>query len=210
MSWPVDGRGRPMVHLIQLNFAELPPLDGFPTDGMLQVFCVGDAVDCYGLTFDGERQGIDGIALRWWSAADLRRPALAVPSAPTPFGGAPGDTPLESLEPVALAFHSAASLPGFWDACAGASERYEDVVADDRESKVLLPSGCHVGGYPYFAQADPRPQHPDRATTLIVQLDSDQDGLFNWGDAGSAQIFGDPAELAAGRLDSLWWDWACG
>jgi uncharacterized protein YwqG len=209
-AWPVDARGRPMVHLIQLNFAELPELDGFPTEGMLQLFCEGDAVNCYGLTFDGERQGIDGIALRWWSAADLREPSAAAPTAATPFHGAPYDTPLESLEPVALAFGLAPCLPGFWDAHAGASDDYEEFVGNHEDAAVLLPSGCHVGGYPYFAQTDPRQQHPARASVLLLQLDSPEDALFNWGDSGSAQLFGDPGELAAGRLDSLWWDWACG
>jgi hypothetical protein len=29
------------------------------------------------------------------------------------------------------------------------------------------------------------------------------------GDAGAAQLFGDPAAVGSGDLSSLWWDWAC-
>ena len=68
--------------------------------------------------------------------------------------------------------------------------------------------GCAVGGYPTFVQGDPRPGHRGRETTLLVNLDCTGD-LFMFGDAGSAQLFGNPAALAAGKLDSLWWNWSC-
>ena len=103
---------------------------------------------------------------------------------------------------MALQFSLEPSLPGPNDEVAGVSTEYDESL-----DEVPLPEGCHVGGHPYVAQADPRPQYPDRVGTLLVQLHSDETELFVWGDMGSAQLFGDPAELVHGRLDGLWWDW---
>jgi uncharacterized protein YwqG len=38
MEYPADVDGVPMLLLVQLNFAEMPPLPGYPTDGILQFF----------------------------------------------------------------------------------------------------------------------------------------------------------------------------
>ena len=54
-----------MVHLLRLNFAELPSIPGFPTAGLLQWLCAGDPDDAFGLTFDGPRAGMDGLVVRW-------------------------------------------------------------------------------------------------------------------------------------------------
>lgn len=70
-------------------------------------------------------------------------------------------------------------------------------------------AGDRVGGYPSLVQADPRAAHPDRAQTLLIQLDSDSGFFTTWGDGGSGQLFGDPAALANGDTSSLWWSWSC-
>jgi uncharacterized protein YwqG len=36
---PTDVGGAPMTFLAQINFAEMPPLEGFPTEGLIQFFC---------------------------------------------------------------------------------------------------------------------------------------------------------------------------
>jgi uncharacterized protein YwqG len=207
LPWPVDQHGRPMVHLLQVNFAALPSIPGFPAAGLLQWFCAGDPNEAHGLTFDGPEQawtdsGCAGGArptspgLRADRRSQHRRrlPLHSTPQRPR--------CPLLSPEPVALQFSLEPSLPGSNDEVAGVSLEY-----DESSDLLPMPRGCHVGGHPYLMQADPRPQHPDRAATLLVQLDSDETGLFEWGDMGTAQLFGDPAELAHGRMDSLWWDW---
>lgn len=70
-------------------------------------------------------------------------------------------------------------------------------------------AGDKVGGYPSIVQSDPRADHPDRAQTLLVQLDSDSGFFTTWGDGGAGWLFGDPAALAKGDTSSLWWSWAC-
>ncbi|MEL7123908.1 MAG: YwqG family protein, partial [Bacteroidota bacterium] len=41
-DYPVDSEGTPMVLAAQINFEEVPVLEGFPKDGMLQLFLSGD------------------------------------------------------------------------------------------------------------------------------------------------------------------------
>lgn len=204
LPWPVDGEGNPMVHLLQVNFAELPVLPGFPTSGVLQWFCSAD--DCYGLTFNGPGQGRAGLVARWWSVEDLSRPVLHTPYAPIPtlVREYLDESPLATPGPVAVEFVLAPSLPSHGDESVDLSEEW---MGAQYNQLLPGPESCHVGGYPNFAQGDPRARFPDRARTLLVNLD--QEDLFFWGDAGSAQLFGDPAGLARGDVSSLWWDWAC-
>lgn len=49
--WPRDNHNKPMLHLAQLNLAELPARAGYPTEGLLQFFIADD--DCLGLDSNG-------------------------------------------------------------------------------------------------------------------------------------------------------------
>lgn len=81
MSWPeIDGR--PAAFVGQFNFAEFPPVPGFPTSGLLQWF-VSSADDLGGSAADAADCG---RALRWFN--DLSVESVAPPDAPTPFTAA--------------------------------------------------------------------------------------------------------------------------
>ncbi|MEM6579079.1 MAG: YwqG family protein [Pseudomonadota bacterium] len=41
-AWPEDDGGRPLLHVAQLNFAEFDPPEGFPSEGLLQIFVQHD------------------------------------------------------------------------------------------------------------------------------------------------------------------------
>ena len=57
-EYPLDltegGNGRPLAFLAQLNFGEIPPLEGFPREGILQ-FYISDSEN-YGLNFEEPNQ----------------------------------------------------------------------------------------------------------------------------------------------------------
>jgi len=57
-EYPCDIDGQPMAMLVQLNFAELPPLPGYPRSGLLQFFISitpdeGPSPHRYGMRIDG-------------------------------------------------------------------------------------------------------------------------------------------------------------
>lgn len=80
-QWP-NYRGEPMSFVCQINFAEVPPLPGYPTEGLLQWFVGSD--DVAGMTFD-DTQGTQGFEVRW--ITDLSAPSTRYVSYPTrPYG----------------------------------------------------------------------------------------------------------------------------
>lgn len=210
VPWPTYD-GEHLSFLAQVNFAEVAPLPGFPRSGLLQWFVADD--DTYGMTYD-ETAGIFGLEARWYGAEDLTRRARLVPGdtpsftprGPGPVGhggwgravaftleeGVPSREEIDSLEiPSYLRLREA---DPDW-------ERYD---SDDNPQP--YGSGSKVGGYPYPVQNDPRYRFPDRCPSLLVQLDAD---FVMWGDAGAAQLFGDPVAVGRGDLTSVWWDWGC-
>lgn len=226
-SWE-DHRCAPMFFLCQINFAEVPPLPGYPTEGMLQWF-VGGNDGTYGQTYDTPSAGFDGLHVRWYTADDLTLPALAAPSHP-PLTGTHDDGtyegPLEVTGPVAVSFTAEDGLPSSNEvfgidasadpavvkmsqqvmAHAEATDEYE---LYGNEGASAFGAGDRVGGYGYYVQNDPRESHPDRARSLLIQLDSEHGFFTMWGDYGTGQLFGDPEALATGDTSSLWWAWAC-
>ena len=75
VPWPTHD-GDPMSFLAQVDFAEVPPLPGFPRSGLLQWFVAGTGN--YGLTYD-ETAGTVGFQARWYGAQDLTTPAQLAP-----------------------------------------------------------------------------------------------------------------------------------
>ena len=213
MGWPTDERGGPMHFVVQVNFAQVPALPGFPRAGMLQMFVRAD--DTWGLTFD-ETGGLAGVHCRWFDPEDLSLPVAVEPTSAFPR---PKDsvTPVEDpATPRLLQFERSEMLPqGGWDhseadiatnpegfaALEAAWEEHEDVA-----DAALEGWDVQVGGWPSFVQAAPEPP-AGRAHQLLLGLGSS--GLMMWGDVGTAHLFGDPAALAAGDLSGLWWEWAC-
>lgn len=121
-QWP-NYRDEPMSFVCQINFADIPPLPGFPTKGLLQWFVASD--DVAGMTFD-DTQGTQGFEVRW--ITDLSAPSTRYVSYPTrPYGDCgqelfgvvgrcPGyDAPLrfEDLNPLPyrIAFDRVKALP---------------------------------------------------------------------------------------------------
>jgi|GEM_PF-5789512 len=52
-AWPRQG-DQPMMFLAQINYAEMPPLDGYPADGLLSIFVTDD--DLNGCDFPSRNQ----------------------------------------------------------------------------------------------------------------------------------------------------------
>lgn len=77
-QWP-NYRDEPMSFVCQINFAEVPQLPGFPSEGLLQWFVGSD--DVAGMTFD-DTQGTQGFEVRW--ITDLSAPSTRYVSYPTP------------------------------------------------------------------------------------------------------------------------------
>ena len=181
----------PLTLVAQINFAEVPPLSGFPERGILQVFV--DGLD-YGLGNDFENLS-EQAGWRIMYYPEL----LPESELQTDFSA------YQATDSECLPFSG--EFPLIFQA---ASEEEED--ADFNQSQ-----GHKIGGSPIFLQGDPflecdeDADFDDPATItcsdwrkyiLLLQLDTDINekdrytGKLMWGDSGVANFFITPEDLA--------------
>lgn len=210
-----DRPEQPMGLLAQIDFAELPALEGYPREGLLQFFLAEDPELRHFGDFRNDRVARQSrqiyFRVVYWPQ---RAPAL---------GSVPGRLPVatalslahgqalrmsftrekETITPADSSFRSRIGI-----------DPYEFVEKLARELSIsewtvanVLPlasgSGHKVGGWPDFAQDDPR--SADSTLRLLLQLDSDE--YLMWGDAGVANFFITPEDLAARDFSHVMFNW---
>jgi uncharacterized protein YwqG len=215
-AWPLTAQRQPMWPLAQLNFAELPHLDGFPDRGILQFFITGD--DLYGMDLD-DQTSQSGFRVVYHPTIDpitFPNPVQPAPDQLTlPFEGAfritaqPGTMPMPASD---WRFEQAVtdswrrrrgSEPG--PDVARAAYQVELDAADDEEGVFA----GHLGGYASFTQEDPR-GYTERLrghTTVLLQIESVGD--ICWGDVGVASFLIEPDRLRRGDFSHVLYTWDC-
>lgn len=203
--WPVDADDHPMTHLAQLNLAELPQLGGYPDSGLLQFFIADD--DALGFNYE-EKPNYRGFVARLIPTAELTAGTIAV--TPTtddyPFDGGfftvTGQLYDQLPNPSDHKFEQA-GLPLSWldedpdvEHCCG-------VLHDELPATILGP------GWAKFTQDDPREEDTD--LQLLFQLDwENHHGVqVMFGDAGVANFFITPTDLATQNFDNVFYSWDC-
>jgi uncharacterized protein YwqG len=218
-SWPVTDHGKALTFLAQINFAEMPPLDGFPAHGIVQFFIFGD--DFYGANFDSDF-GEDALSVQrhfrviHWpnvNAEATQAPVKISANDSLPFDpeteyamlfeakDAPmssGDVDIKSLLGTDL-FH-------IIDEYAKANG-VDDGEVGEEVFKCLEGMGHKVGGYPGFTQTDPRNENTEYI--LLFQLDTDDDVAMMWGDVGIANFFIPEDNLRRGDFSRVMYNWDC-
>lgn len=209
-EWPLSEGGKPMEFLAQLDSSELPHLDGFPSEGVLQFF----------IPQDDDLMGMD--------TEDASNSDIAVLYRPNGAGGALSPTPLvppmESVSPFQnreiqsnglSLLGEAYSDPinnNTWevDAKLGGNirrpgfDRWEALFETRAANKPLI---HHLGGYPVFVQWDFRkPGELDEYDTVLLRLTSDEHLM--WGDVGEANFLIRSDDLVKRNFSRVifWWD----
>lgn len=210
MSWPTAPDGRNLFFLAQLNFAEMPPLPPFPTQGIVQFFIHDD--DLYGMDFD-DGENPDTFRVIFHESVVETKTLLHTKT--------PSQQPDESLLP----HHPDESYPLIFglgqevvpvtdyqfyqhfgaDFFRQFGEKEWDVMSE--LEKTLRAQGHKVGGYAYFTQDDPRKK--DDPMLLLFQLDSDQVMDVMWGDMGVGHFFIREKDLIARNFSRVLYDWDC-
>ncbi|MEO0760409.1 MAG: DUF1963 domain-containing protein [Pseudomonadota bacterium] len=235
VAWPTGGDGAPMLHLVSLDFAALPPLDGFPDAGLLQFFVEEDLLGTM------------------WEPTSPRRHRLDYWPAPRPGGIHPQPDLRESwrrprqhtfwteeigAEGRALIARAGTVGYGVFDyrkatvyrALLGPWPGAEDAAAhDDYLVKVLTLDehavaegaltehpGFFLGGQAQFCQGDPRGNDTTgegyaeaaRYDTTLLSL-GPIDKVLNIGDGGIGTLMIPSTALARRAFDDTWWYWDC-
>jgi uncharacterized protein YwqG len=212
--WPVDENKRPLFGLMQLNLAELPPLEGLPQHGMLQFFLTDNA-------FWGanplQPQQQENFRVIYHHDAKPESTALL-----SDFSFLPVFNDL----PLSADVHRAISATADSMPMPPEDYRFEQLLGDiftelgdekwstlNAYRKAIGTVGHRLGGYAGFAQEDPRQENSP--WELLLQLDTDPSIGLIWGDYGVAHWFYAPPQTASRSLDApltdpfekIWYGW---
>ncbi len=209
-AWPVNAEGAQLLFLAQFNFEEMPALEGFPRQGLLQFFIFDDYL--YG---QQPENAADQQTFRV-----IYRPEIHhnIDALTTDFSFLRSyrydDLPLEPGMELAFDYQKEQGyLPpddNQFEALMGKDFFAQFGAAEwslqDAWHKIAGGQGHKAGGYPHFAQYDPRPAGSE--WVLLFQLDSDPNKGLLWGDMGTAQFFIHPDQLQQGDFSqvSYYWD----
>ena len=211
-EYPKDAQGQFLFPLAQINYAEMPPLDGFPDSGFLQIFIADD--DVYGLEFTDHQQQ-KNFRVLFFEEDQVRDHKVD-------FSFLDGIMSAESMpvyKPHALSFTSQTDYVGMGDVRQRENPKWEmesliglySVDEDDLFEEAydtFSADGHKIGGYATFAQEDPRIGNPPfDKYILLLQIDTDDEIM--WGDAGVANFFIHPDDLAKKDFSKVMYSWDC-
>lgn len=241
MEYPVvregECAGMPLYLLAQLNFEQLPAIEGFPKKGILQFFtgCENDDF-CYGIDFDNY-QSQNGFRIIYHSdiITDKSKlmPAEDMPKFEEyylPFQGEfmlkPKCVEQSYVNPCVDGFDEEIvkaynKLFGGNIVSVYGSERKNEIglrMVDESLYDALYEvdynnTRCRIGGYPFFTQSDPRPMREEYecCDVLLFQLDSEGDGddEIMWGDCGVGNFFINADDLRKLDFSKVLYNWDC-
>ena len=231
--WPVDGGGKPMTFLAQVDCARLEALPDFPHTGLLQFFIGAD--DVFGMDFDNMMDPA-GFRVLYWERVD---PAVTAADIHLPPPSEEWDTPLGE-KPCRICFREGKEqdipdgdhlfeklfcqewnrrrpekpIQTIWDFYHLFSKEGRPYDALELEEGEEEKARHQLDGYPFFTQSDPRGEKPEysRMDTLLFQLDSDGCGpedLVLWGDCGVGGFFINREDLRRRDFSKVLYNWDC-
>jgi uncharacterized protein YwqG len=221
-KYPHSKNGRPLALLAQINFAETPKLEGYPTAGILQFFIADD--DLWGLEFTDPYDSVEQFKLQT-SQNNFRviyHPEIiedenflitSVDFLPD-FNYLPVEREcrLEFSLREEVVWHNDYRFErllgeGF---LASLTEEEEKAWADFTEK--FTSQGNKIGGYADFVQQDVRRflTPPDENWLLLLQIDEADNARIQWGDSGVGNFFIEEKALGALDFSRVLYNWDCG
>lgn len=199
-TYPKDDQGNPMILLAQLNFEEIPKLDYFPKDGILQLFL--SPIDWY----------TDDTAIVYHTKEALKKNPIQDFSFLTKedYEEMPVDRSHQLFFEIGIDYGGSEDSQfdylfgndDYWDFVESLTEEQEDEFSNYFDA-----SGHKIGGYAEFTQADPRDYEGQKDDIQILQIDVDDHIMF--GDSGLGHIFMDKESLIRKDFSQAYFYWDC-
>lgn len=230
--WPLDVEARPLVMLVQINFAEMPALPGFPTEGILQIYISAEYVpekQMWGMRNDNEHNTdrdcrTDQSYFRVIYFPRISRDAenLIVATPAVEFDEEYGFPAMDEarltlapgssyVRPEDYRFRRVFGQDGF-EFFYGRDRDMDDV----RDAYKKFMGGrryvARIGGYSRVEQRDPRLEFPDEDWIVLFSLDSASGGDYavGWGDGGVGNFYIRPEDLAKRDFSKVMYYWDFG
>ena len=215
---------RPLKLLAQLNFSQLPRLEGYPADGILQFYIANEVKsDMYGLNLANQTEQ---SAWRVIYHKDIITDESKLQNPPPlesgddvyfPFDGEFGLEAEKAAQPITCSdFRWQDFIENTLEPtklCESLKERCNEDDIEDLLREASCEFGFRIGGYPSFTQEDPRSYGENtNHTSLLLQLDSwsdkDEHGIM-FGDSGVANWFITPEALENCDFSGVLYNWDC-
>lgn len=211
-QYPTDNQGNPLFLLAQINFDEVPFLNGFPTTGILQFYIADD--DVFGIDFD--HQTLQQNFRILYFPEVLQREDYLLTDFSFLLEPTPQFFPLSTT--CSLQFEAGYEPVGIsdyqFDEHFGEQffEQFgdlEDSICDEYIEH-FSSDGHKLGGYAYFTQNDPRLYLPEaHHYWLLLQMDTDDAIDMMWGDSGVGNFFIKEEDLRRLDFSKVLYNWDC-
>jgi uncharacterized protein YwqG len=210
-NYPKDKEGNFMFPLAQINFSEVPKLEGFPESGYLQFYI--QAGDTFGLSFDEKIPSDFKVLFFEESEVQEIEEDFSFLNEVLKSDYSPVNCP------HSLIFEGKREYIGIGDFQGERSgyfnfdsvlNEHKDIAnkLEDIFFETFLCSGHKIGGYAYFTQEDPRAYYNSKQDyQLLFQMDSGNEIM--WGDVGVANFFIHPDKLAKKDFSEVLYNWDC-
>lgn len=194
-DYPIGVNERPMMFLAQINLEEMPPLEDFPTKGILQFYI--EDVEC----------GLDEACVVKYIENYTKDETRLLKENPYRDN-------YEDYEPFTN--DGKITFKQRQMAFTSSSERFEEMFLQDatEEEKDALYAVCNaadsrVGGFPYFVQYAPGYYDNGTCDVLLLQLDIDDVCGIMFGDSGNCTFLISKENLIKRDFSNVEYDWQC-
>jgi uncharacterized protein YwqG len=219
-EYPKAANGKYLFLLAQINYAEVPPLEGFPTQGILQFFIGDDGL--YGV----DRFETPGFDSETYKVIYFPQVDFNINNIVTDYGFLPQPESFPLVGCYSLQFtkkYAPITVDDYQFKKELGEEFYNFFKSDEKieEEYFALSSsggGHKIGGYPTFMQSDSRdmsyhypdwvPEDPD---ILLFQIDTETNDSTHimWGDSGIANFFIPESGLRNLDFSEVFYTWDC-
>lgn len=214
IDYPTNKKGEYLKLLAQLNFSEMPQLENFPAQGILQFYIDGNdpsyGFDLYAPTNQ------DGFKIIYFEEIVENVNNLLTDF---DFLEEYQETPIRGEFNLSFTHYYSPTNPNNAAFNEYFPNFHDDGLLDiyDRwfSQYFWVDGNQHkLGGYPNFAQEDPRfnPEYKDYILLLQIDSDYERHGEANdicWGDAGIGNFFIKPSHLKALDFSKVLYNWDC-
>jgi uncharacterized protein YwqG len=200
IEYPKDKLNNPMILIAQINFQEIPFLENYPSEGILQFYIsskdwydMEDYKILYHQSIEKEYQtNFDFLIEKLYEESPVYCEHRLVFEKIIEYGGITDyrtDMDFNGLDYYEF------------------QEKLTEVERTEMD-KILEGIGHKIGGYAFFTQSDPREYNENqKGDVLLLQIDTDEQIMF--GDSGVANLFIKPKNLKEKDFTKAWFNWDC-